>query len=135
MKLLPTALVGGFFSLAVIGGGSFLIWRNASTPGQYDDLAQCLTDKGVKMYGAYWCPHCQNQKKAFGKSFDKINYVECALPGVQGQTKRCDDADITGYPTWVMPDGEKLSGEQRPEELADAVDCSLSHQTPSGASQ
>ena len=42
--------------------------KPASGPGlaPTDALAQCLTAKGVKMYGAYWCSHCQNQKKAFG---------------------------------------------------------------------
>jgi len=38
-----------------------------SKPGFYDEFAQCLTDKGVKMYGAYWCPHCQAQKALFEK--------------------------------------------------------------------
>ena len=29
------------------------------------------------MYGAYWCPHCQAQKKVFGESFQYVPYVEC----------------------------------------------------------
>lgn len=68
----------------------------------YDSLAKCLSDKGVKMYGAYWCPHCQNQKKAFGDSFKYINYIECA-DGQNGQTQICKDNGITGYPTWEFP--------------------------------
>ena len=42
-----------------------------------DDFAKCLTQKSVVMYGAYWCPHCQAQKKLFGSSFKYVNYVEC----------------------------------------------------------
>jgi len=26
-------------------------------------FAKCLTENGAKMYGAYWCTHCENQKK------------------------------------------------------------------------
>src|SRR3989304_10580480 len=87
-------------------------------PGRYDALAQCLTAKGVKMYGAYWCSHCQNQKKEFGSSWQYASYVECALPGNQGQTKECEDAGIKGYPTWVFPGGKQLPGEQSFETLA-----------------
>jgi uncharacterized membrane protein len=29
-------------------------------------LAQHLTAENAAMYGAYWCPHCANQKKLFG---------------------------------------------------------------------
>ncbi len=32
-------------------------------------FARCLTDRQVKMYGAYWCPHCAEQKEMFGESF------------------------------------------------------------------
>src|SRR3989344_3569664 len=38
-------------------------------PGKYDPFAQCLTDNGAKMFGAYWCPHCSDQKKMFGSSW------------------------------------------------------------------
>jgi hypothetical protein len=31
-----------------------------STAGKYDNFAKCLTEKGVEMYGASWCSHCQN---------------------------------------------------------------------------
>lgn len=66
----------------------------------YDNFAKCLTEKGVKMYGAYWCSHCQNQKKAFGDSFKYVTYIECADPNSQGQLEVCTKAGITGYPTW-----------------------------------
>ena len=31
-------------------------------------LAEHLTNSGAKMYGAFWCPHCQQQKAIFGRS-------------------------------------------------------------------
>lgn len=87
-------------------------------------LAECLTEKGVKMYGAYWCPHCQKQKKLFGKAFEKVTYVECAVPGdPRSQTQACKDADIQSYPTWVFPDDKRVTGEQSLTQLAERADC------------
>lgn len=94
-------------------------------PGEVDALAQCLTNNGVKMYGAYWCPHCQTQKKGFGRSWKFINYIECSLPSGNGQTKECDDAKITGYPTWENKDGQRLSGEQSMSALAELGGCQV----------
>jgi len=93
--------------------------------GKYDNLAQCLTDKGVKMYGAYWCSHCKTQKQMFGTSFEKINYIECSLAGGQGQTEECKEAGIEGYPTWEFGDGSRLSGEVSLEDLSEKSGCSL----------
>ena len=94
-------------------------------PGQYDELAQCLTKNSVKMYGAYWCPHCQAQKKDFGNSWKFIDYIECSLPGGQGQTKECDGAKIEGYPTWENKDGKRLGGEQSMSALAEFGGCQV----------
>lgn len=87
-------------------------------------FAQCLKDKGVKFYGAYWCPHCAAQKKLFGKAMSSVPYVECALPGnPQGQTQECKDADIKSYPTWTFPDGSRVTGEQSFKDLSDKSGC------------
>src|SRR3989344_1806668 len=90
-------------------------------------LAQCLTDKGVKMYGAYWCPHCANQKALVGEDVfnEEVDYVECAIPGQdqRAQTQVCRDAGIEGYPTWIFTDGTRLQGEQSLEKLAQQAGC------------
>ena len=99
--------------------------KSAVKLGQYDGLAVCLTEKGTKMYGAYWCAHCANQKKMFGDSFSKVKYIECSLPGGQGQVKECQDAAINGYPTWEFGDGSRLEGEVPLETLAAKSGCSL----------
>lgn len=85
-------------------------------------LAKCLTEKGAKMYGAYWCPHCQNQKNDFGDSFQYINYVECDAKGPNGNPTACELAGIQGYPTWVIG-GAKYSGEQDLSTLAKIAGC------------
>jgi uncharacterized membrane protein/glutaredoxin len=66
-------------------------------------LALHLVRSGAKMYGADWCPHCQQQKELFGASASRLPYVECS-PGGQGtpQTEECRAAKITTYPTWII---------------------------------
>lgn len=96
-----------------------------SDGGKYNAFAQCLTDGGVKMYGAYWCPHCQNQKKMFGSSWDNINYIECSLPNRAGQTDVCIAAEIQSYPTWEFADGSRAQGELTFEDLSLRSGCAL----------
>ncbi len=102
-------------SVLVVFGAYFLY--EAFTPGQHDALASCLTEKGAVMYGTDWCPHCQNQKRAFGKSFRLIDYVNCDI-----ERAACEAAGVRGYPTWVI--GEKrFEGEQPLQVLASAAGC------------
>ena len=90
--------------LALVGGVVWLI-MTPGKPGKYDQFAQCLTDKGVKFYGAFWCPHCQAQKARFGKSVRLLPYIECSTPDGQGQLPICKDVGVTTYPTWDFPPG------------------------------
>jgi len=53
--------------LVVIAGIFFFVSANSKL-GKLDIFAQCLKEKGSIFYGAFWCPHCQNQKTMFGKS-------------------------------------------------------------------
>ena len=106
---------------AVLAGAGFLV----VTPGQQavaalDSFAQCLADGKVTMYGADWCPHCQNEKKEFGDSFRLVPYVECP-----DDPQRCLQEGIKGYPTWVFPDGRRLAGEQGLEKLSKESGCQL----------
>ena len=70
-----------------------------------NQLAQFLGSRGITMYGAEWCTHCQDQKDAFGAAFKYVPYVECP-----DDTKLCLAKGVTGYPTWLKPDGTKLEG-------------------------
>lgn len=93
-------------------------------PGKYDTLATCLTDKGAKFYGAFWCPHCREQKKIFGNSAKLLPYIECSTADASGQLQVCTDEKIEGYPTWVFADGSRQGGALTPEELASKTGCS-----------
>jgi uncharacterized membrane protein/glutaredoxin len=80
-------------------------------------LAQHLTATNAKMYGAYWCPHCIDQKKKFGEAEKLVPYIECDAKGVNPQTALCQQKGITGFPTWEI-NGKMLSGERSLDELA-----------------
>lgn len=81
-------------------------------------LAKHLSQSGAKFYGAFWCPHCHDQKQLFGKQAVRfVPYVECSTPDSQGQTPICKEQKIEGYPTWVI-NGQTLSGTQTLEQLA-----------------
>ena len=112
------------YLLAVLIVGGLLLFF--FMPGKYDGLAKCMTEKGVKVYGAYWCPNCQKQEELFGKSYDYINYVECAVEGSGEQNELCRKAGIEAYPTWELPNGQRIIGVRTPEELAEITDCPLS---------
>jgi hypothetical protein len=78
--------------------------------GKNDALAEHLTQEGVLMYGAFWCSACNQQKAILGKSFKKINYVECSTPEGKAQTPICIQEGISSYPTWQFADGTKVTG-------------------------
>ncbi|GLT82568.1 hypothetical protein SLE2022_009320 [Rubroshorea leprosula] len=85
-------------------------------------LARYLRSTGAKMYGAFWCSHCLEQKQIFGSEASKLlDYVECFPNGYKKGTKMakaCADAGIEGFPAWVIH-GQVLSGEQELAELAE----------------
>ncbi|KAH8048454.1 vitamin K epoxide reductase-like protein [Aureococcus anophagefferens] len=81
-------------------------------------LAAHLKAKGAKMYGAYWCSHCFNQKQEFGKTaYKAIDYYECAEDGYASRRDACQARDIKGYPTWEIG-GALYPGEKTLDELA-----------------
>ena len=95
-------------------------------PGKYDSFAQCMKDKGVVFYGAFWCPHCQATKKQFGNSEKLLPYVECSTPDGQSQTQICIDKGVKQYPTWTRPsDDTRITGEHTMQELSDFSGCAL----------
>ncbi|KKU50009.1 MAG: hypothetical protein A2633_00050 [Candidatus Sungbacteria bacterium RIFCSPHIGHO2_01_FULL_47_32] len=119
-----TIIVYAVIVLAIIAG----VWFYTSSkkqPGQYDQFAQCLKEKGLIFYGAFWCPHCQNQKAMFGNSVKYLPYVECSTPNGQSQLDVCKKENVTGYPTWVYPDGSRESGEIEMSRLAEKSGCQL----------
>lgn len=82
-------------------------------------LADHLKQVGAKMYGAFWCPHCHEQKQLFGQeASQKIDYIECDPRGKKPKPELCEAAKIEGFPTWKIK-GKSVSGTQSLEELSD----------------
>lgn len=83
-------------------------------------LAKHLAAIGAKMYGAWWCPHCHDQKQLFGAEAAAIlPNVECAEDGQNPQTALCrSKPEITGFPTWEI-NGEFYAGTQSLARLAE----------------
>jgi uncharacterized membrane protein len=81
-------------------------------------LAQHLTASGARMYSAYWCPHCHEQKELFGKQATaKLTIIECAPDGRNSQAALCESKKIQGYPSWEI-NGKLDSGVKTLPELA-----------------
>ncbi|MCX6752016.1 MAG: thioredoxin domain-containing protein [Candidatus Nomurabacteria bacterium] len=95
-------LIIGIIAMVIIQSG------NNVPDGKYDAFATCLKDKGAVFYGAFWCPHCQAQKKLFGSSAKLLPYVECSTPDASDQTQVCKDKKIENYPTWELADGTRI---------------------------
>jgi len=119
--------------------------KNASTE-QAVRLSQHLEKIGAKFYGAFWCPHCLNQRMYFGsEALKSLPYVEvslddfffqrknpilkmirfadivmqCASQGLDYDQKQCQESGVykSGFPTWVI-NGKSTSGEMNLERLA-----------------
>ena len=127
MKISKPVLVIGIIIVIILVGfiGFNIIGNTAKAPGKYDSFAKCLTYNGVKMYGAYWCPHCNNQKQMFGNGWQYVNYIECSLPNKAGQTQFCNQAGIKAYPTWEFQDGKRIEGELTFAQLSQNSNCQL----------
>lgn len=120
-----TTLVGGIIALIVLVGLLTYANKASSGPGTYDGFTQCLKDRGAVFYGAFWCPHCQNQKALFGSSKKLLPYVECSTVDGKGQLPVCTDKGVKSYPTWIFADGSVMTGEIALKTLAEKTECAL----------
>ena len=72
--------------LAAFGAAYYFGYRKSAH--KYDAFARCLEDRQVKMYGAYWCPHCAEQKEMFGESFDWRRIWSAGSRAIAGLSSR-----------------------------------------------
>ena len=109
-------LIVAIILLFSIGGSEY-------PSSELDKFAQCLTEKGVVEYGAFWCPNCAKQKKMFGSSYKYINYIECDARGENEQSELCIEKKVEKYPDWEFADGSRLVGLSSFEELSEKSGC------------
>ncbi|NJR52172.1 MAG: vitamin K epoxide reductase family protein [Leptolyngbyaceae cyanobacterium CSU_1_3] len=124
----PKAANAGEYAIASGSGQVFFTVKDTSGEAEIQ-LAQHLKKTGAKMYSAYWCPHCYEQKKLFGvEALGDLPSVECAADGKNSQTALCQEIAPKveketgrgfGFPTWEI-NGKFYAGQQPLEELAKA---------------
>jgi hypothetical protein len=113
-------------SLVVIVGASIVYYLyHQKRNGNLDSFAKCISARNTKMYGLFWCPHCEDQKEMFGHAFRYVNYVECGVKGGHGETEQCKQAGVTNFPTWQFSDGSRLEGAQPLAVLSQRNGCNL----------
>lgn len=85
-----------------------IILFNVFSPQEenYDELAQCLTEKGVKMYSSSSCSVCTKTKNIFGDSFQYIKEIECNPKEKNNQRELCIEKGVHGFPTWILEPNE-----------------------------
>jgi hypothetical protein len=122
-KLIVAIGISVIFVVSLFG---FMLSGKQDTTSIGDQFTTCLVASGAKMYGAWWCTHCNSQKIAFGDSWkimaDGGGYVECANED-KSQNQFCKDANITGYPTWRFAKGHELQGLLKLETLSIESGC------------
>jgi hypothetical protein len=117
--------VGVALTVVVVAWGAYYILYYRKPVSMLDGFAQCLRAKGAKMYGAWWCPHCADQKEMFGLAFQYVNYVECSPEGQRTINDVCKQAGVKNFPTWQFPDGSLTEGTQPLAVLAQKTGCTL----------
>jgi len=76
----------------------------------HTELAKCITESGVNMYGSFRCGICAKTRAMFGESFQYINEIECHPQGENPQTELCISKNLQGTPTWILePNGEEVN--------------------------
>ncbi len=126
---------GKYFSQSLIPLTGQVVDQQQPTTTGYseEDLANikefsnCLAEKGLKVYGAGWCGHCQNLIEYFGgeEAISPI-FIECsdAQRNPTENAGLCEKEGITGYPT-IKIDGESYTGARTFEAFAEATGCSV----------
>jgi len=101
-----------------LGKGVAPAVQAASSPAKIA-LAEHLSATGARIYTAYWCPHCHEQKELFGKEATaKLTVIECAPDGQNSQKALCDAKKIEGFPSWEI-NGQIDSGVKPLAKLAE----------------
>jgi uncharacterized membrane protein len=119
----PPRATWGWMAVATLAAAGFLlIGYGASAPqvaaNDYaTGLAKHLSASGAKFYGAYWCPHCADQKAMFGQAAALLPYIECDPRSPAGRPQVCDAAGVKAYPTWEIK-GQHYEGVLSLDELA-----------------
>ena len=129
-KELKDKLGGYIFSAIVAFVVIFIIFNIPWNLGQnYDEVAKCITEKEVNMYGSFKCGVCNKIRGDFGESFQYMHEVECHPDGEHSQWELCQEKAIEGTPTFILePNGveeKRYQGYLSPENIAKFAGCEI----------
>lgn len=81
----------------------------------------CLSENGMVIYGAEWCPHCSNLVDFLGgrDAVDNL-YVDC-----EENSLRCNEEMIGGGIPEIQVNGEFYEGARDLESFAQETDCQV----------
>lgn len=107
------------FILVIIAAGAYLLFfsqeDDANLPSM--ELTQCIGSKST-IYISTGCVACASQERLFGDNFKYLNIIDCMI-----FSDKCEKANITRVPTWVI--GElTMNGVQQIDELKRLTQCS-----------
>lgn len=113
MRVLNLAWQSLVIGILVLDGAAIVHALGRTVPGVINqlqaqakpnttNLVKHLNKIGAKMYGAYWCKFCKQQKEILGTAAKQINYIECDPTGENPRPQLCQQAKIKGYPTWEI---------------------------------
>jgi hypothetical protein len=117
--------LGLALALVIAAWGIYYFTYYRKPVSTLDGFANCVTKSGAKMYGAWWCPHCADQKELFGFAFQYVNYIECSPKGQKTENDTCKQAGVKNFPTWRFSDGTSAEGTLQIKELSDKTGCKL----------
>lgn len=115
--LIATVLVGGAFL--------FTLWQEYRERERFRPLAECLTEKGVTLYGLFWNEQTIRQREFFGSGAELIPYTECSSDDGQRILDECRAAHISVFPLWKFRAGDEQTGPLSIEAIADKTGCPL----------
>src|SRR3989344_3093216 len=87
--------------------------------GPYDDFIICLKASNAKMYGDYTSRESLMQMGLFKESGI---YTECNPYGPNPNLKKCQEASMNTYPTWII-NNKRYKGIQGLNELSKLTGC------------
>ena len=96
--------------------------NNPNNSYSLENFNQCLSDKGVVIYGSKWCPACSSLVETLG-GYEKANpvYVECTI-----EQERCQKETKTNYVPEIQINGEVYEGSRSLNSLAEITGCQTS---------
>jgi hypothetical protein len=119
-KLGNIRLVGIAVVVLAVLVATYILFFQPQSQTNYDSFAKCLTENGLVMAGTDTCHFCQQEKSAFGNSFQFVNYENCAT-----DQNFCISTNIVSTPTWLQNGKIVHVGFLTLQELSQLSGCSL----------